>query len=151
MLSISFVGTRAFISGALEAAPPANLRVHRIDRCPNLMDARWNGRYAWAAGQWLYQHGSAIPISRKSERFIEYGERLSTEPPEWMTTQQRRKRALDLLSAGSQPMRVAEVTGESFQAVYRWRAISQQPQTPPCRKSEPAGQATGGTGHLDNS
>lgn len=39
-----------------------------------------------------------------------------------MTRPHRRNRVLELLAAGENPIRVAELTGERFQNVYKWRS-----------------------------
>jgi hypothetical protein len=121
MLSISLVGTSLFITGARSAVPSAG-RVRRIDRCADLTDLRWSGRFAWTAGQWLYQHSTSLPLTVKASRFAGYGLHLLVDPPAWASRASRRQRVEVLLASGLPPMRVAELVGEKFQTVYKWRA-----------------------------
>lgn len=121
MLSISLVGTSSFVFGARSVVPSA-ARVWKIDRCADLTDLRWSGRFAWAAGQWLYQHSTSLPATVKSSRFAGYGLHLLADPPAWHQRSARRQRVEELLAAGVAPMRIAEMTGEKFQTVYKWRA-----------------------------
>jgi hypothetical protein len=121
MLSVSLVGTTAFIAGAATVVP-VPFRRYALTRCVDLVDARWNGRHAWTVGQWIYQHSTSLPMTMKSVRYAEYGMRIAGDPPAWVMRARRRQRVLDLLGSGIQPMRVAELTGEHFQTVYGWRA-----------------------------
>lgn len=120
MLQISLVGTAEFVDGAVGAVPAVG-RLQRIERCENLTDLRWNGRHAWAAGQWIYQHGEQLPVSAKATRFQQYRELLDSDPPAWFVYEKRRTWVLELLATGVAPMQVAEQTGEQFQTVYAWR------------------------------
>lgn len=126
MLLVSFVGTTAFVDAAVDTIPVPG-RTCRIKRCVDLVDARWSGRYGWALGQWVYQHSSSLPVSAKFVRFAEYGFLVAHNPPAWMTSTDRRSRVHELLAAGVLPMQVAELTGERFQTVYRWRAAARKP------------------------
>jgi hypothetical protein len=102
------------------AAIPARGRRRIIERCRNLVEARYNGRHAWAAATWLYADGNLFS-SAKHQAFVRYQELLRADPPKWHTWSIERQHALLLLSAGMTPGQVAAGTGLPISRIYALR------------------------------
>jgi hypothetical protein len=119
MLHLSFVGTPSFIDGAM-AAIPAHGRHRIIKHCKNLMEARYNGRHAWAAATWLYADETLFS-SAKHQAFVRYQRLLQADPPKWHTWSIERQQVLMLLSVGMTPGQVAAETGLPITRIYSLR------------------------------
>jgi len=92
-----------------------------LTNCQTVTESRWNGRYAWRLGRWLYPEFDRLPDTRKYRAFKIYAENIAIDPPAWYLNAQLRNEVIGLLRDGVPPMRVAERTGATFQNVYRWR------------------------------
>jgi hypothetical protein len=83
MLNVAMVGTPGFVDAALSIVPSPGRRI-TLRHSSAIIEARWSGRYAWRACQWLYQHGDALPESAKRGRFRAYEELVRDDPPAWL-------------------------------------------------------------------
>lgn len=115
-LHLSVVGTEEFIHAA-QLVVPAEGRVARIKKCPNLFYLAFNGQKAWAAGDWIYQDRTVY----ESAKFHKYLDCVTTRRPKWMVDTDRRDGVADLLKSGSTVAEAAEQTGVSFGTIYKWR------------------------------
>lgn len=119
MLSISFVGTKEFISGARDTVHSKG-RVQVIQRCENLVDLRWSGRFALDAGNWIYQSEQTIPITPKAQRFLDYKNQIALNQPEWLKVQIKRAEARKMFMAGVQIAKIARQIEVHIRTIYRW-------------------------------
>lgn len=122
MLHLSFVGTPAFIKGAVQVIP-AQGRVIRIERCANLSELRFTGRHAWAACQWIYADPDLYE-SRKCGVFHTYATSIPDDPPQWYVNRIRRERVLGCLASGMSLRDTATATGTHLSVVCKWKAAA---------------------------
>lgn len=126
-LHLSFVGTPAFIAGAVPLIPAAG-RTRRITRCANLAEARYSGRHAWQACCWLYGN-EALYVSAKTAAFLAYVESAAEDAPRWMRDAERRAETLRCLAGGMSVSETSAVTGTRISTIYRWKATGQDRRT----------------------
>ncbi|BCJ42647.1 hypothetical protein GCM10010168_06110 [Actinoplanes ianthinogenes] len=120
MLHLSFAGTPHFIQGAMRTVPAHGLyRV--IKRCKSLAEARYNGRHAWRAANWIFSD-AALFRSEKARNVDRYRAVLETDPPAWHEWARQRAVAMSHLGAGETVAAAAEAAGVCEQTVYTWLA-----------------------------
>ncbi|MET0493549.1 MAG: hypothetical protein ABW000_10515 [Actinoplanes sp.] len=119
MLHVSFVGTPSFIQGAMAVIPADGWRTV-IKRCRSLEEARYNGRHAWLAANWLFADHDLFS-SAKHQTFVRYQRHLQLDPPKWYSRGIERAQILALLGAGRTPAQVAAETGFPVDRIYALR------------------------------
>ena len=124
MLHLSFVGTPWFVRDAMEAVP-ANGRYRVIERCKALAEARYNGRHAWAAAEWIFADPD-LYRGAKWRIYSQYRTKLRQDPPRWFQVQQQREIAMGCLAEGKSVKEAAHSAGADWRQVYAWRARSAQ-------------------------
>ncbi|MEU8610398.1 hypothetical protein AB0C29_20665 [Actinoplanes sp. NPDC048791] len=124
MLHLSFVGTPWFVRDAMKAIP-ANGRYRIIERCEALAEARFNGRHAWAAANWVFADPD-LYRGAKWQMFSQYRQTLQQEPPRWYRLQRQREVAMACLAEGKSVQEAARTAGVDWRLVYAWRARAGQ-------------------------
>lgn len=115
-LTIALVGTAEFIQG-LQGVVPIKGATHVIKRCKNLVDLRFNGRKAWAVGEWIYGDESLYP----SPKFCRYLDCVQNDRPLWLRNDERRQRVKDLLVAGHTLTETAKLTETDLTVICHWK------------------------------
>jgi hypothetical protein len=118
MLHLSFVGTPWFIHDAMRVIP-ADGRYRKIERCKALAEARYNGRHAWKAANWIFADPTLFR-SAKTLSFERYQALLHQDPPAWFLRSQRRESAMAHLAPGSTVAAAAPAAGVAVETVHDW-------------------------------
>ena len=117
-LCISFAGTNDLTIGAMGVIP-FDCNRYEIKRAENCFEIRFNGENAYRFGKWLYQED--LPVtSIKYRLFLDILEDIKKDPPRWLVSRRKRKKAKHLLNDHT-VQETADKIDVAFQTIYYWK------------------------------